>query len=130
MEKRFLLLAGVLGFLAVLLGAFGAHILRARFTELPDGPARLGWWETAAHYHLVHAVSIGLAAYVTSRSGIATAAATTSGACFALGILLFSGSLYAMSWTGVRWLGAITPLGGLLLLAGWGALALAAWRLP
>lgn len=126
MERSLFVASGLLGFLAVALGAFGAHGLRRWLDTLPDGVQRHAWWETASHYHLMHALAVGLAAYLAGRtasSGIATGA----GYCFIAGILLFSGSLYAMTLTGVRALGAVTPFGGLLLLAGWGCLAAAAW---
>ncbi len=121
------MLAGVQGFLAVALGAFGAHGLKARLGSLADGAQRLAWWDTAAHYHLAHALAIGLSAFLMSRAP-ASAAASVAGFCFTGGILLFSGSLYAMTLTGVRALGAVTPLGGLLLLAGWVAVVIAALR--
>ena len=124
MERLFLVFAAVNGFLAVALGAFGAHGLKARFAPLADAAERMRWWETAAQYHLMHALALGLAAYVAARAP--GAAASASGFCFALGIALFSGSLYALALTGMRTLGAVTPVGGLLLLAGWLALALAA----
>jgi uncharacterized membrane protein YgdD (TMEM256/DUF423 family) len=119
-------LAAVNGFVAVALGAFGAHGLKARLAALADGAQRLAWWETAAHYHLMHALAIGLSAYLAARAP--GAAAHASGFCFAAGIVLFSGSLYAMTLTGVRVLGAVTPIGGLLLLAGWAAVLIAALR--
>jgi uncharacterized membrane protein YgdD (TMEM256/DUF423 family) len=106
-------LGAVLGGVAVALGAFGAHGLQARV----DAQA-LGWWETAARYHLAHALALlAVAAH--------PAAPRHAGWLFVAGILLFSGSLYAMTLTGARGLGAITPLGGLCLIAGWLALALA-----
>jgi uncharacterized membrane protein YgdD (TMEM256/DUF423 family) len=114
------------GFLAVALGAFGAHGLRARFEGVADAAKRLEWWQTAASYHLAHALAIGLAAVLASRAG--GGLATASGYAFAIGILLFSGSLYAMTLTGVRALGAVTPLGGLALLAGWACLFIAALK--
>lgn len=126
MERLFLVLAAINGFAAVALGAFGAHGLKARLAALADGAQRLAWWETAAHYHLMHALAIGLSAYVAARSP--GAAAHASGFCFLAGIVLFSGSLYAMTLSGVRALGAVTPLGGLLLLAGWAAVLIAALR--
>jgi uncharacterized membrane protein YgdD (TMEM256/DUF423 family) len=126
MERIFGTLSGVLGFLAVALGAFGAHGLRAFLERLPDGEQRRAWWETAAHYHLTHALAIGLCAYLASRGS--GGASTAAGFLFAGGVLLFSGSLYAMTLSGLRWLGAVTPLGGLLLLAGWAAFAWAAFR--
>lgn len=115
MYRPFLTLAAGLGFLAVALGAFGAHGLASRLADLPDGALRLDWWKTAAQYHLAHALALGLAAGVLGEARLGRLACVA----FALGILLFSGSLYTMTLTGVRWLGAVTPLGGLALLAGW-----------
>ena len=110
-------IAGVLGALGVLLGAFGAHGLEARV----DDPEQLEWWQTAARYHLVHAVALlGVAAH-PGKTDIA-------GWLFVAGMVLFCGSLYTMGLTGTRWLGAITPLGGLCFIGGWIALALA--RVP
>jgi uncharacterized membrane protein YgdD (TMEM256/DUF423 family) len=126
-ERVLLTLSGGLGLLGVACGAFGAHGLRARFADLADGAERLGWWQTAAQYHLVHALAVAAAAYLASR-GPASLAAWVGG-CFALGVLLFSGSLYAMALGGPRSLGAVTPLGGLLFLAGWALLAIGALRL-
>jgi uncharacterized membrane protein YgdD (TMEM256/DUF423 family) len=129
MEKRWLVASGVAGALAVLLGAFGAHGLRAFLAPLSDGAERRAWWETAAHYHLVHALAIAVAGLVAGK-GDGTGPAAAAGFCYVGGIVLFSGSLYTMALTGIRGLGAVTPIGGLLLVAGWVALALGAWRLP
>lgn len=114
-----LVASGVSGFLAVALGAFGAHGLSARLSDVPDAAKRLGWWQTAAHYHLLHALALGLVALLIVKVG----AARYAGSAFVLGTLLFSGSLYVMALGGPRWLGAVTPLGGLSLLAGWAVLA-------
>ena len=116
--------SGVFGALGVAFGAFGAHGLRARLESLPDGAVRRAWWETAAHYHLIHALAIAAAGYLVSRTG--SFAATASGFSFAAGIVLFSGSLYVMTVTGIRALGAVTPIGGLLFIAGWICLAVSA----
>jgi uncharacterized membrane protein YgdD (TMEM256/DUF423 family) len=97
----------VLGILGVALGAFGAHALKDRIT--PEG---LDWWKTATLYHLIHAA----AALATGRTDGRASAATW---CFATGVLLFSGSLYAMALTDARWLGAVTPFGGLAFIVGW-----------
>lgn len=129
MERMLIALAGINGFIAVALGAFGAHGLKARLAGLPDGVQRLAWWETAAHYHLTHALAIALSAYLVSRAG-SGAAAYVSGFCFAAGIVLFSGSLYAMTLSGIRALGAVTPVGGLCFLAGWVAVVIAALARP
>jgi len=120
MERTALLLAGVLGFLGVALGAFGAHGLKKRLAAAADGDQRLAWWNTGAQYHLIHALAIGLSALRPDPVHHGSAAAPW---LFAGGIALFSGSLYAMTLTGRRALGAITPLGGLLFLAGWAAIA-------
>jgi len=127
MSRLFVVLSGLLGFSAVGLGAFGAHGLRSRLESLPDGVKRLEWWNTAAHYHLTHALALALAAWLVHRG--AGASAVVAGWSFIAGVLLFSGSLYLMTITGQTKLGAITPLGGLLLLAGWGAVVAAGWRL-
>jgi uncharacterized membrane protein YgdD (TMEM256/DUF423 family) len=123
----FLILAGINGFLAVALGAFGAHGLRSKLASVADGARRIEVWETAAHYHLAHAVALGLVAYLCTRTS--AAAATSAGYLFLAGIAIFSGSLYVLALTGIKVLGAITPLGGLCLLAGWAAVVWAAWRL-
>ena len=124
MHRPFLTLAACLGCLAVGLGAFGAHGLSQRLAGLSDGAQRLDWWKTAAQYHLAHSLALGLAAGLLgeTRSGRVACIA------FAAGVALFSGSLYTMTLTGTRWLGAVTPLGGLAFMAGWLALAWAALR--
>jgi uncharacterized membrane protein YgdD (TMEM256/DUF423 family) len=121
MERTYLVLAGIVGFLGVALGAFGAHGLKKRLAQLPDGEQRMAWWQTGAQYHQIHALAIGLAAFVAGRAP----GGTIAGWLWLSGIALFSGSLYAMTLTGIRKLGAVTPLGGLLFLAGWAALAAA-----
>ncbi len=117
-----LLLAAINGFLAVAAGAFGAHGLQGRL----DAHA-LSLFETAARYHMAHALAMGLAA-LAGRGG-ANAAAAAAAALFLVGILLFSGSLYALALTGARGLAFVTPFGGIAFLAGWAALALAASKL-
>jgi uncharacterized membrane protein YgdD (TMEM256/DUF423 family) len=102
--------AAVLGVLGVMLGAFGAHALKDKLS--PEG---LEWWKTATIYHLVHAAA-------TLASGRADGRASASTWCFAGGVVLFSGSLYAMALTDVRALGAVTPFGGVALIVGWALL--------
>lgn len=114
-----LAVSSVSGFLAVALGAFGAHGLQTRLADVADGAKRLAWWQTAAHYQLMHALALGLVAFLIARAPQARFA----GFGFVLGSLLFCGSLYAMALGGPRWLGAVTPLGGLGFLAGWAVLA-------
>lgn len=117
-------LAGILGALGVGLAAFGAHGLETALAEHPDGPHLLEIWGTAGRYHLIHALAVIGVAVHPRRPAVA-------GGLFIAGILLFSGSLYLMptlslllggSW---RWLGAITPLGGVAFISGW--LCLAFW---
>jgi uncharacterized membrane protein YgdD (TMEM256/DUF423 family) len=126
MFRLFLALSAVNGFLAVALGAFGAHGLRDRLATLADGAQRLEWWRTAAHFQLVHAVALGLVALLAGRTS--PLPLSVAGWAFVAGVALFSGSLYAMVLTGVRSLGAVTPLGGVAFLAGWAALAWAALK--
>ena len=122
-----LFVAAFSGFLAVALGAFGAHALRSRFEQLADGGKRLEWWVTAVHYHLAHSVALVMVALLLLHAS--TTAGRVAAVAFAGGILLFSGSLYVMSLSGVRALGAVTPFGGVALLVGWAALAVAALSL-
>ena len=115
---RFILIAAALhGFAAVALGAFGAHALRARFEDGAEGLKAQGWWTTATQYQLTHAVALFALAAWCARAPSALGSA--AGLTFTLGSLVFSGTLYAMALGAPRWLGAITPIGGLLLLAGW-----------
>jgi len=114
------LVIGALGATGVALGAFGAHVLKAQLTA----SGHTGTWETAVFYQLIHtvamlalAVQIGAIAQ-TAQSRFLTAAIW----CWLCGITLFSGSLYLLSLDGPKWLGPITPLGGLALLTGWGCL--------
>lgn len=108
-------LGAVLGFLGVALGAFGAHALKSRLSS-----DMMLVWHTAVFYHLVHAVVLLAMGFYAKSSG---ADLKIPGLLFAIGILLFSGSLYALALSGIKPLGAITPLGGLCFLAGWGWLA-------
>src|SRR5688572_10406206 len=117
MNRLFLLLASFSGLTGVALGAFGAHGLRDRLGGLADGAQRLTWWQTGAHYHLVHALALAIVAVVWPKA--AGTALAVSGWAFVAGTLLFSGSLYAMTLTGVRVLGAVTPFGGLGFMVGW-----------
>lgn len=117
--------AAVFGFLGVAFGAFGAHGLRAHFAEYPDLQPT---FETAVQYHLLHAVVLLGAAWVAER--FPGRIARLAGWLFTAGIVLFSGSLYILSVFNVRMMGAVAPLGGLALIAGWLCLGLAAWRSP
>jgi uncharacterized membrane protein YgdD (TMEM256/DUF423 family) len=111
-------LGALLAFLAVAAGAFGAHALK----DILD-PEMKAVYETAARYQMYHALALLLVAALSDR--LSARAVSWAGLCFTAGVVLFSGSLYALSLTGLRKLGAITPLGGLAFLAGWLALLLA-----
>jgi uncharacterized membrane protein YgdD (TMEM256/DUF423 family) len=120
--RKWLFLSAVLGFLGVLLGAFAAHGLAGRLSE-----RMLASFETGARYQMYHALAMGLAA--CAMRGQATRLANAAGFLFLIGIVLFCGSLYVLALTGITKLGMITPLGGLSMMAGWVALALAALKL-
>ena len=127
MLRGFLMLAAFFGFTGVALGAFAAHGLKNRLT-----PEYLAIFHTGVTYQLVHTLALlgvallGVALLATQIPGRLI---TWAGASFAIGILLFSGSLYLLTLTGVSKLGIVTPFGGLAFLVGWFCLGLAAWRL-
>jgi uncharacterized membrane protein YgdD (TMEM256/DUF423 family) len=121
-------LGAVSAFLGVALGAFAAHGLADRLE-----PRLLEVFRTGAQYQMYHALAllaVGLweAQSASTRAGVNPLAPALAAVCFVLGTLFFSGSLYALALTGQRWLGMITPLGGLLFLAGWAAFAFSAFR--
>lgn len=116
-------IGAVAGFLAVALGAFGAHALKDRML-----PADLVVFETAVRYQMYHALALLLVGLLLARGG--SSAGAVSGWAFTAGIVVFSGSLYMMLLTGHRWLGAVTPIGGLAFLVGWLAMAWTFFRLP
>jgi uncharacterized membrane protein YgdD (TMEM256/DUF423 family) len=102
--------AGLLGALAIALGAFGAHGLKDKLALIPEAA---GWWQTATFYLLTHAVALGA---IAGRS-------VWPARLWAIGGVLFAGTLYALALGSPRWFGAITPIGGSLLIAGWVVLA-------
>lgn len=121
MARLWLLLSAFAGFTGVGLGAFAAHGLKSRLT-----PEYLAVFQTGTHYQLIHALALfGVALLAMQRP---TRLVNAAGALFALGIGLFSGSLYLLTLTGISKLGMITPLGGLAFLAGWLCLGLVAWK--
>ena len=123
MAKLFITLASLSGMLAVVLGAFGAHALKGKLDEYA-----MGIFETAVQYHFYHSLTL-LAVGIIALNQPQTVMLKSSGWLFILGILVFSGSLYILSITGLRWLGAITPLGGLAFIGGWACLAATGWKL-
>ena len=123
MFRVLLLLAALFGFTGVGLGAFAAHGLKGQLSA-----EYLAVFQTGVHYQMLHALALLALAALWQRLG--GRLLTAAGVCFCVGILLFSGSLYALTLSGISALGMITPLGGLMFLAGWLCLGLAAWRLP
>jgi len=121
LDRLFFIIGSLAAFAGVALGAFAAHGLKGRIA-----PEMLAIFEVGVRYHIYHALALLAAGWACARWPGASAAA--SGWLFVAGIAVFSGSLYALSLTGARWLGAITPLGGLAFLGGWLCLAWTAWR--
>jgi len=118
--RTFTTIAGIFGFLGVTIGAFGAHALNSMLT-----PDRKAIYETGVQYHLIHTLAILAVAILAGTLG-ESKPLRNAGWLFTAGIILFSGSLYALAITGITFLGAITPIGGLCFLAGWASLIAAA----
>ncbi len=121
MERFFAIAGAITALTGVAVGAFGAHGLRGRLT-----PADLEIFETGVRYHIYHALGLFAVAWIASRWPSGTA--NWAGWLLIVGIVVFSGSLYTLVLTGQRWLGAVTPIGGVALIAGWAALAWAVYR--
>ena len=122
MDRIFIIIGSIASGLAVGLGAFGAHALRERLSD-----DLLAIFETGVRYHFYHALALLVLSLAIGRwpeAGLLT----TAGWLFVGGILIFSGSLYALALTGTRWLGAITPIGGVLFIAAWACMAWAIYR--
>jgi len=122
MDRLFMVIAALSGALSVALGAFGAHALEARLSA-----DLLGTFETGVRYQFYHTLAL-LAVVAAIGRWPASNLPVIAGWLFIAGIVVFSGSLYLLVMTGTRWLGAITPIGGVAFIAGWLLLALAAWR--
>lgn len=117
-NRTLMLVTGILGTSGVALGAFGAHALKIRL----ETTSHTETWGTAVFYHLIHTVAILAVAMAINQASPATKSRllTKAATSWLIGIVLFSGSLYFLSLGGPRWLGPITPIGGLALLIGWG----------
>lgn len=120
MDKRFVGLGGINACLSVALGAFGAHVLKGRLTA-----DMLAVFQTGVQYHMIHALGLICIGIIAGKM---VGKANAAGWLLLIGIILFSGSLYALSLTGITVLGVITPFGGIAFLAGWIMLAVAAFR--
>jgi uncharacterized membrane protein YgdD (TMEM256/DUF423 family) len=122
MIRIFIAIAAILGGLAVAAGAFASHALKEKLAE-----RALEIFETGARYQMYHALALLLVALLLTRTEASPTPLIASGWAFVVGVALFSGSLYALSLSGIKWLGAITPLGGVAFMVGWGCLAIAAF---
>jgi len=120
MTQFFLTIAAIFGGLSVAGGAFGAHALREKISE-----RSLEIFDTGARYQMYHALALLLVAMLMSRLDSPPTTLLVSGWLFIIGVVIFSGSLYSLSLTGIKSLGAVAPLGGLALILGWAALAVA-----
>ncbi|HTL88762.1 MAG TPA: DUF423 domain-containing protein [Leptolyngbya sp.] len=123
MMRFFLSSGAILAGLSVASGAFATHALKAKLDD-----RALAIFETGARYQMYHAIALILVSLLISRAEFGESLLTASGAAFIVGIVLFSGSLYALSLTGVKGWGAVAPLGGTALMIGWACLAIAAVR--
>ena len=121
MDRFFFTAGSIMAFLAVALGAFAAHGLKSRLSA-----DMLTIFEVGVRYHMYHALALLAVAWASSRWP--ESSAQFAGWSFIIGIIIFSGSLYILSITGMRWLGAITPIGGVAFLLGWLILAWTVWR--
>jgi len=122
LARRAVIVAALLGASGVIMGAFGAHAVQDRID-----PELFKVYQTGALYHMLHAVAL-LAVSVWLRWAPRRRLLHAAGVCFTLGVLIFSGSLYILALTGIRWLGAITPIGGSLLILAWLLTAASAWK--
>lgn len=122
MIRIFLGIAAIFGGLSVAAGAFASHALKEKLSE-----RAIEIFETGARYQMYHALALLMVALLLSRAEAAQSTLAAAGVSFILGVVIFSGSLYTLSFTNIKWLGAITPLGGLAFIIGWSCLAVAAW---
>lgn len=134
MTRLFTILGAVSALVAVATGAFGAHGLPRYFASIYESPddvdRMLHNWETAARYEMYHALGMLAVAWACSRWGAASGLPAAAGWCFLIGTFFFSGSLYVLCLSGQRWLGMITPLGGVAFMVGWLLLAVTAYKQP
>jgi uncharacterized membrane protein YgdD (TMEM256/DUF423 family) len=124
MTQIFMAIASILAGLAVAAGAFASHALKEKLSE-----RAIEIFETAARYQMYHALALILVALLLTRTETPSPFLTAAGFAFIAGIAMFSGSLYTLSLSGIKWLGAIAPIGGAAFLIGWGCLAVAAFNL-
>lgn len=124
MTKIFLVIASILGGLAVVASSFAAHALKDRLSQY-----FLEIFQTGARLQMYHSLALLMVAFLLTIGESPQPLIVVAGYAFIVGIAIFSGSLYALSLTGIKWLGAITPIGGVALIVGWGCMAIAGWNL-
>jgi uncharacterized membrane protein YgdD (TMEM256/DUF423 family) len=124
MPQLFMMTAAILGGLSVAAGAFASHALKPQLSE-----RAMEIFETAARYQMYHALALLFVGLSLTQTETPSIWLRVAGFAFIAGVFLFSGSLYTLSLSGIKWLGAITPLGGAAFLLGWGCLAVATWRM-
>lgn len=122
MTKFFISIAAVMAGLSVASGAFASHALKDKLSE-----KALEIFETGSKYQMYHALALLMVGLFLTRIEVTPTLLNAAGWAFIIGVVLFSGSLYALSLSGIKWLGAITPLGGIAFLVGWACFAIAAW---
>lgn len=122
MVRIFLGIAAIFGGLSVAGGAFASHALKEKLSD-----RAIEIFETGTRYQMYHALALLMVALLLSRAEAAQTTLVAAGVAFIAGVVIFSGSLYTLSLTNIKWLGAITPLGGAAFIIGWSCLAVAAW---
>ena len=125
MTKIFLVIASILGGLSVVAGSFASHALKEKLSQYS-----LDIFQTGARLQIYHSLALLMVAFLLIIiEELPQSLMVVAGYAFITGIVIFSGSLYALSMTGIKWLGAITPIGGVVLIVGWGCMAIAGWNL-
>ena len=124
MTKIFLVIASTLGGLSVVAGSFATHALKEKLSQYS-----LDIFQTGARLQMYHSLALLMVAFLLTIKELPQSLIVVAGYAFIAGIAIFSGSLYALSITGIKWLGAITPIGGVAFIVGWSCMAIAGWKL-
>lgn len=124
MTKIFLVIASILGGLSVVAGSFASHALKEKLSQYS-----LDIFQTGPRLQIYHSLALLMVAFLLIIEELPQSLMVVAGYAFITGIVIFSGSLYALSMTGIKWLGAITPIGGVVLIVGWSCMAIAGWNL-
>lgn len=124
MTRVFLVIASILGGLSVVAGSFATHALKEKLSQYS-----LDIFQTGSRLQMYHSLALLIVAFLLTIEELPQGLMIVAGYAFIIGIAIFSGSLYALSLTGIKWLGAITPIGGIALIIGWGCMAVAGWNL-